>query len=321
MQKNTRVWVLGASDPEMVAIERLLLDAGERVVYATDDGYVRVAPAKAYSATRLSRVVDIGSETTLVLVECAPTPGSEFGHLCQMAYDVTRIDHHREGDPGYGLGPERYWDGSSIGQVASLLELNAETLQHWPPMRPCCGVGWDTYGCPDCHQHEGQYEVYAVAWRRWNLIAAADHCLESAYRGRCPGVSPDALMRWRIEYVAAFTGESVKVITEQIEAAREALRTAERLQVAIGPAGGNDMDYEHVADLREQRVPQLPEAACREGVPYLATVSDRDGRQKVVLGAASPSVVEAFMRGHLVSGLTGVYGVPSRGYAGGYLVE
>jgi hypothetical protein len=34
--------------------------------------------------------------------------------------------------------------------------------------------------------------------QRYVLAAAADHCLAAAYRGECPGVDPDALMRWRV---------------------------------------------------------------------------------------------------------------------------
>ncbi len=317
--KDTRVWVLGAIDPEMHEIEQLLRDAGEVVVYATDATGHRLHPGNAYAASRATMPESVGSETTLVLVECGPADGSNLGHLCQMAYEVIRVDHHRVGDAGYACGPGEYWSGASIGQVATILGLSRDSYLHWPPVRPCCGCGWDTPACSDCINHEGQYESYDQTWQRWQLIAAADHCLESAYRGLCPGIDPDVLLRWRIASRAAFAAASIAEIAEQIEAARDALRTADRLHVSIGPAGGNDKDYSYIADLRNQVVPELPEAACRDGVAYLATVSDRDGRKKVVLGAASPEVVASFLRGDVVSGLTGVYGVPARGYAGGYL--
>lgn len=68
-------------------------------------------------------------------------------------------------------------------------------------------------------------------------------------------------------------------------------------------------------------VPELPEAAAQEGVAYLATVTDRDGREKVILGGCTtPEMVRAFMREWApAQGLTGVYGDPARGFAGGYL--
>src|SRR5690606_28418019 len=122
--------------------------------------------------------------------------------------------------------------------------------------------------------------------------AAADHCLEAAYRGRCPGVDPDALMRWRAESRAAFQGRSVEAVLADITAARERLQ--EVTSAHCDPAyhryvldGGV-----YVADLRGEHIPELPEAAAREGIPFLASVKERDGREKVVLQAASPALVE-----------------------------
>ncbi len=37
---ESRLWILGASDPEMEAIENLLRECGEHVVYATDPVHV-----------------------------------------------------------------------------------------------------------------------------------------------------------------------------------------------------------------------------------------------------------------------------------------
>jgi hypothetical protein len=45
----------------------------------------------------------------------------------------------------------------------------------------------------------GGLETWHVVPHDFVLVAAADHCLAAAYRGECPGVDPDALMRWRVE--------------------------------------------------------------------------------------------------------------------------
>src|SRR5690606_36820249 len=58
------------------------------------------------------------------------------------------------------------------------------------------------------------------------LTAAADHCLAAAYRGECPGVDPDTLMRWRVESRAAFQRRSPAEILADIERARQSLRQA-----------------------------------------------------------------------------------------------
>jgi hypothetical protein len=140
------------------------------------------------------------------------------------------------------------------------------------------------------------------------MAAAADHCLEAAYRGRCPGVDPDALMRWRADSRAAFQRRPVEAVLADIEAARQRLRTA--------CAGLTSLPY---ADLRGESIPELPEAAAREGIPFLADQTDRSGRRKVVLMAAPPGLVQQFLAGEIVPGLVDYYGDPARGFAGGYI--
>src|SRR5690606_1710187 len=139
---------------------------------------------------------------------------------------------------------------------------------------------------------------------------AADHCLGAAYRGECPGVDPDELMRWRAASRAAFQQRAVEDVLADVEKACERLRAAP--VVALGESLA-------ARDLRGEYVPELPEAAVREGLAYLATVADRDGRQKVVLGAADAETVQAFLEQWAPrEGLVNLYGDPARGFAGGY---
>src|SRR5690606_35888511 len=117
------------------------------------------------------------------------------------------------------------------------------------------------------------------------LAAAADHCLAAAYRGNCPEVDPTALMVWRAETRAAFQGRSPEDILADVERARVALREAPTVEIGGGV----------VRDLRSRSIPELPESAAREGVAYLATVTGRDGRRRVVLGGlTTPETVRAF---------------------------
>ena len=146
--------------------------------------------------------------------------------------------------------------------------------------------------------------------------AGVGRCLEAAYRGQCPGVDPDELMRWRAESRAAFQKRSVEDVLRDVEAARRELLlavTEEQANVDMGwPA---QREY---ADLRGRQIPELPEAACREGISFLSAVKDRDGREKVVLQAAPAELVRRFLAGELVPGLCDYYGDPARGFAGGY---
>lgn len=337
----SRLWVLGAADPEMTIIESLLAAAGERFVHASADGR-RVHPGNAYGPNEAD--IPLGFVGEVYLVECDIRPGF-FGpvYTCPLAGIVrfptsgveellgevtpVRIDHHRPGDPGYGKGPNDFLGASSLGQViAVLIRLGASPFSsretHWTGGSGFVyhhDSGWVYYSpsdgpslwVADPEEEVPAMECHLVSHDTILAAAAADHCLEAAYRGNCPGVDPDRLMRWRAESRSAFQKRPVEDVLRDVKQAREVLR-----HLVSDGSYGTHLGY---ADLRGRDVPELPEAACREGIPYLATVRERDGREKVVLGAAPPELVRRFLAGELVPGLAGVYGDPARGFAGGYI--
>lgn len=394
---NHRIWILGASDPEMTLIEELLRACGEEYIYALDDRGERVHPVNSYRCP--TPVVPEGS--TVYAVECIDV----------LPEGWVRIDHHRPGDPGYGLPPEEFLTASSIGQVLSVLahtpvdmrrdrrdrivlgkhpEISRDLLtgsissddlhtdwhlegfgtfrdshlQSSPDVgdrtakqilnntKRFCFAGGHWYACPylgseDRGRHEQYFTVLRVPTHIL-LVAAADHCLAAAYRGECPGVDPDDLMRWRAETRAAHQGRSVDDVLADIALARREVQEAQIVDCDFNAKGWCDScgpncmfcsscgtcecganlecppDYlmcMSVLDLRGYEVPELPEAAAREGWAYLATVTDRDGREKVVLGGAtSPEMVREFMMCWApAEGLVDIYGDPERGFAGGYI--
>ncbi|MDP2668259.1 MAG: hypothetical protein Q8P07_00260 [bacterium] len=321
-----RVFVLGAPDPEMVEIEAVLREHGENFVYALATDGKRVHPGNAYKMALPGRL-DVDE---VVFVEC----GFADGHPCDWLADVKLavVDHHRPGDHGYGRGPADYMSASSLGQVLNLLGI---------PHNPTCSVcgsedirfaGVDSGGwCPYCNGSEDFTVLGPTPQQR--IIAAADHCLAAAYRGQCPGVDPDALMKWRVETRAAFQKRSTKDILADVERAREILRSKLSWScykcgatgsgrppgMGYGCCGYDDFVATEWVDLRgQQHVPELPEAAVREGIPFVSSVKDRDGREKIVLQAASAWLVKLFLRGLMIPGLTDLYGDPARGFAGGY---
>lgn len=86
-------------------------------------------------------------------------------------------------------------------------------------------------------------------------------------------------------------------------------------------------DIVEVADLRaDGSIPELTEASLRTAIPVLYKTLGRDSRAKVgLIGAgegtpAGQAPVKGFMSEFGPSlGLSGIYGDPFRGYAGGYL--
>ena len=315
--------ILGAPDPEMQAIESLLTAAGIPFAHAAVDG-VRCHPGNAYKANSI-----VGGTAVIPQVPMYDGMGMPFADTaaltveCEVVYRpdlieiAHRVDHHRPGDPGYGLPPAQYLAASSIGQILTALVDQGVLHFDAPTTSDDWDAGWFSVERDCIHT-----ETHA------HLIAAADHCLAHAYRGECPGVDPNELMAWRAESRAAFQGRPVADVLADIESARGKLRAAVRGPGAIdcghgeyaeaGCPGCGPVPGPEYADLRGESIPELPEAACREGIPFLSTVTDRDGRQKVVLQAALPELVERFQRGDIVPGLFDVYGDAARGFAGGY---
>ena len=174
-------FVLGARDPEMEEVSRVLDAAGIKWASATAGGRT-VNSAEAYQATGVSGLLPRG-DRRLVFVEC-DVLGLEADDLC---------DHHTPGDPGYDRPPEQYYEGSSIGQVLTLLGIEPTQEQR--------------------------------------IIAAADHCLAHAYRGQCPGVDPAELADWRERSRSARFGLTQEEIRARIRIATEALERAERIKI------------------------------------------------------------------------------------------
>lgn len=251
-----KTFVLGAPDPEMEKIEVILREHNQKIVHAQVDGQ-RVHSRNAY-------VADPVDDPIVVTVEC-DMPRYD-GHVTQ------RVDHHRKGDPGYGMPPKRYWAASSLGQICKMLKVDST-----PELR---------------------------------IIAAADHCLNAAYRGICPCIVPDDVMQWRVASRAKFQNKNPEVLLKEVEETRASLRQAKEISLSQTIT---------VCDMRrEPPFPELPEAAAREGIGYLSGPLKGPGGNKFTC-SGTPEQVRAFINEWgPQNGLTGIYGDPTRGFAGGY---
>lgn len=193
---------------------------------------------------------------------------------------------------------------------------------------------------PCCHLH--LWPLAPEEYAEIRLCAAADHCLAAAYRGEVPGVDPDVLGQWRAETRAAHQGRHVADVLNDVEVARAMLAHAPRIDLggvqvadmrpgAGAPCGAHPVPPHvlaiHVADWLCDGalpdcwgdIPELPEAAARDGVAFIAIPRPGPDGRKLVLQAAPPPAVEAFLRGEgPAAGLVRRYGSPMRGLAGGY---
>ncbi len=143
-------YVLGGDDMEMKAIEDILIERDIPYVYATIDGdRARRSMAYAVDAPKPAR--------GQVWVECCHKDYTKR-ELESMRIGV--IDHHSEGDPGYGVPSSKFWECSSLGMVCDRLGVKKTT---------------------------------ELAY-----IAAADHCLMKAYSNNCPGIKREDLLEFRL---------------------------------------------------------------------------------------------------------------------------
>ena len=334
MQHN-RLWVLGAADPEMTAIEALLRECGERVAYALDADDQRVTPREAYAA-RVSHAY-------------AADPGRLDGGLCSaralladVIYEVEcmvadrdtlcsplsiTIDHHRPGDPGFGRPPAEFLAASSLGQViAELARVDAYPIDGMSiPAAPGAVPG-----------------AFALVGSSWYVIvddsaqllgeratvAACDHCLGAAWQGQCPGVAREQVRAYRARMAASRPVDPVGYGEYQarFSATLAALEDSARIDLAPWHEGtgvaGCDWPQSRPLDTRALgHLDELPDVACYLGVAYLAAPRPRPGeRAKVVVGGCTtPQMVRDFLeRWAPAQGLVDCYGDPERGFAGGY---
>ena len=194
--------------------------------------------------------------------------------------EIIRIDHHRPGDPGYSLPPEGFWEASSIGQIHKLLGL--PTVQH------------------------GDI-----------VLAAMDHNPAGAIRGECPGVLAEEVIDRKVEEISKATGFDKETVLRRIQEMSDRLEKAP--EVIIGGQALKDLRQFYGIGYSVELL-SLQVVILKSGGGALLSARDADGRQKVtVAGHCSPACIEAFMQEWApANGLTGIYGVPSRGYAGGY---
>lgn len=90
---NKRLWILGASDPEMQAIESILTEAGEDFRYALDYEGKRVHAGNAYSAvshTGGTEIVQIGAKG-----HCIRKSGAKKGKRYNYYFHQGKNGHER----------------------------------------------------------------------------------------------------------------------------------------------------------------------------------------------------------------------------------
>jgi hypothetical protein len=125
MVDKEAIFVLGALDPEMREIAKVLKKSGREAVRAAKDRYP-VSTRTAYDADGVLKSWPGGRQEALLL----PAAPTVFVECTVLGHEpILRIDHHNPGDPGYAMPPERYLEGASIGQTLRALEMEPTETQ------------------------------------------------------------------------------------------------------------------------------------------------------------------------------------------------
>lgn len=263
-------FVLGAQDPEMIRIEEILKEKDLLFSYATKDGK-RCHPGNAYQADR--QTFEVSGQVVFVECDLLILGGAEIIH----------VDHHRPGDPGYGLAPSQYRQASSIGQIYALLNLGELP-------------------------HEDL------------ILAAMDHSPAHAIRGECPGVSAEEVLERKISEIAAATKHEPSEVREKVSRYDALISTSPEIEV--GGQSLRDLRDTYLGEGYSVNLLSAQVAALAGGYAVLLRHRDVAGKPEKwsISGHARPQTIKAFKEEWgPAQGLTGIYGVPERGYAGGYL--
>jgi hypothetical protein len=196
--------------------------------------------------------------------------------------NVVRIDHHRPQDPGFHMGAAEYWEAASIGQLYRLLGL------------------------------EPTQEA--------RIMAAFDHCFPAAVRGECPGVTAEEVLSLKVREIADGTGTNPTDVEEQIAFYRQVARVASTEVIGQQPLA--DLRNYYLGEGYSLYLLAAQVAVTIEGYAALLRHRDRvgDPEKITVTGHARPETVQAFLDDWAPAhGLVRLYGVPTRGYAGGYI--
>lgn len=277
--RSEPLFILGAEDPEMRRVIEILAFEGIAWVFATHNGQQGDVNT-AYKAD----VPKNSSGRFLYCIEC------DFQNPGLVKPAPHYIDHHRLGDAGFNEPPENSWSASSLGQLCTLLE------------------------------REPQANDLA--------IAAMDHSFAAAVRGEIQGVSTQEVVELDLNETARHTGESRDELYVLLRKFDRIINSASTLYLD----GTAPLNNQSILDLRGTAIGagysasylSLRLSLVMKGCAALITTKNRDSPSEptkvMLIGDVKPSSVESFIHTFAENNdLYDIYGVPSRGFAGGYI--
>lgn len=282
--KKGTLFVLGADDPEMRAIDALLRQHGQQVVYAvdatqTDDGGTAFAAADSETAYAFRAVSDEPAGIHQSRAIGTINPPTMWGDVLQSHWAANKGYHPRpricviECVPATDVAvpcPRGAEPGSTVYRIDHDRPGDADnpTLFGQPPSEYfyASSLG-QVYGLIGLRRDSAPVEH--------RFIAAADHCLPDAYQGRCPSVHPQEFAQWRVQTLSAALRLPPSMIEQSVARAGAAIDEAPRVVLSSG---------REVADLGTMHLLSAGEAAAIADVPVLVQTASGAPR---LLGASA----------------------------------
>ena len=208
----------------------------------------------------------------------------EAGFASNSSVNITdTIDHHNPGDPGYDADPKDSWHASSLGQLMHRLNL--------------------------------------VPTEDDMLLGATDHNFAATVNGLVEGVDPELALRYKATGIAKTHGGTTEDVLREVSMYQATIANGGLVDIANG-ASVVDLRLVDIGEGTTTEYLAIQTAAAKLNVPVMVQSSNGpDSPGKIVLtGSVNEDTVRAFMtEWGPQNGLTDMYGVPSRGYGGGYI--
>jgi len=290
-----RKYLLGSIDPEMITIANLLNKLNLQYEYAKFEGNL-CNPTNAYKAD--NNLVDYEE---VVFIECK--------HQCYKGKSVF-IDHHNEGDYGYKFTYTNFLEGASIGQLYKmLLKEGFYSIAEEIPFKKNENKFY--------YFHEGEWLINInnktfIVDKAIVKMAAIDHSIQDIYKDKCFGINKEEVFIDQLDQIRKKFFVKEKDFNKKKDFFIKILENKKGLIDLTHLDLGSGYTFEYIL-LREIALFLNKSIA-------LKTKNLKEDLDKLMLIGLSEKQVESFLKEPVFDKykISNSFGVPNRGYAGGF---
>lgn len=301
------IFILGAKDPEMDKIEKLLLKINSKYLYAEVEGK-RCHPGNSYQADNNEKI----KNKNLVFIECK----------INNVEPIKEIDHHKEGDYGYSLDYNNFLEASSIGQLIKYIINESKNENDIIELLKFESMPFASYTDNFSFNEKteewllgsGQNDI--IIPKEYVITAAIDHSLSESYLNLCKGVNNKDIEQQQILNISEVFDNNEELVKntmfelssyfENNQNKIDNILDFRYLNLGIGYS----LNYLCFRDLRLKYNKEI----------VVNTQDYKDGPNRLMFINIDSEKVEKLLKNKEWDGITfdKVFGVPNRKYFGGF---